>query len=91
MFTAADGTRTPVRIFEVSRTGASMSMVTGIAADQRGTLTFEQLADRPSISVAIVDARRPSGRVGVAFEGGVATALAVAAIAAARSTHLSTL
>ena len=85
LFTEAEGRVTPVRIFEMSRSGASISTVFGIRAGARGTLTFEQLPGQPQLPVAVVDARRPFGRVGLSFEGAEETAVAVAAVACARA------
>lgn len=90
-FTSASGTAAPVRVFEMSRTGASISTVPGIDAGSRGTLTFEQIEDRPSIPVVVMDAKRPFGRVGLAFDGAIEKAVGVAAIAAARAARAPSL
>jgi MinD-like ATPase involved in chromosome partitioning or flagellar assembly len=86
-FTSDTGRVTPVRIFELSRSGASISKVFEIGAGDRGILTFEQLDGQPHLAVAVVDARRPFGRVGLSFEGDDETAVEVAAIACARAAN----
>jgi flagellar biosynthesis protein FlhG len=60
---------TPVRIFEVSQSGASIEALPGLLVGDRGTLVLHQIAGQPRLQVTVMDARRPLGRAGLRFEG----------------------
>jgi hypothetical protein len=59
---------TPVRIFELSQSGASIETLPGLVVGDRGTLVLHQIAGQPTIQVTVMDARRPLGRAGLRFD-----------------------
>lgn len=59
---------TPVRIFEISLSGASIETLPGLVVGERGTLVFTQITGQPRVQVTVMDARRPLGRAGLRFE-----------------------
>jgi hypothetical protein len=59
---------TPVRIFEVSQSGASIEALPGLLVGDRGTLVLTQIAGQPRIQVTVMDVRRPLGRAGLRFD-----------------------
>jgi MinD-like ATPase involved in chromosome partitioning or flagellar assembly len=68
LFRSASGRETPVRVFEVSLSGASIEALPGLDVGDHGRLVFPQIADRPRVAVTVLDARRPLGRAGLRFD-----------------------
>jgi MinD-like ATPase involved in chromosome partitioning or flagellar assembly len=68
-FRSDSGRDIPVRVFEVSRTGASIEAMPGLDVGDQGRLIFSQIAGQPEVGVTVMDARRPLGRAGLRFDG----------------------
>ncbi|MES1204926.1 MAG: P-loop NTPase [Pseudomonadota bacterium] len=81
------GHQAPVRIFELSISGASIETLPGLRVGDRGRLAFTQIAHQPEIDVTVMDARRPLGRAGLRFDGAEEVCARLAAIAAASSSR----
>ena len=74
-----------VRVFEVSEGGASIEAIPGFDLGSGGRLTFTQIEGRPTLTVTVMDARRPMGRAGLRFDDSAEIAARLAAIADAAS------
>ncbi len=59
----------PVRVFELSLSGASIETLPGLQIGDRGRLVFTQVALQPEIAVTVMNVRRPLGRAGLLFAG----------------------
>ncbi|MEO5769972.1 MAG: P-loop NTPase [Polyangia bacterium] len=66
-FRSDSGKETPVRVFEVSQSGASIETLPGLDNGDQGLLIFWQVAQQPQVRVTVKDARRPLGRAGLEF------------------------
>jgi flagellar biosynthesis protein FlhG len=82
IYRSDSGRDTPVRIFELSLSGASIEALPGLDLGDRGRLVFAQIAEQPEIRVTVLDARRPNGRAGLRFEGSDDICMLLAAMAA---------
>ena len=67
LYRSDSGRETPVRVFELSLTGASITALPGLDVADTGHLVFSQIGGQPRIRVTVVDARRPLGRAGLRF------------------------
>ncbi|MEP6652749.1 MAG: P-loop NTPase [Myxococcales bacterium] len=67
LFRSDSGREMPVRVFEVSRSGASIETLPGLDNGDQGLLIFWQVAQMPQVRVTVKDARRPLGRAGLEF------------------------
>ena len=83
-FTSDGGRKVPVRVFEVSVSGASAETLPGLEVGERGTLTFTQLIDEPVVRATVMNTRTPLGRVGFRFDDPDGLGARLAAIASDR-------
>jgi MinD-like ATPase involved in chromosome partitioning or flagellar assembly len=67
VFRSDSGRETPVRVFEISLSGASITILPGLDVGDVGQLVFTQVADQPQIRVTVMNARRSLGRAGLQF------------------------
>jgi hypothetical protein len=88
-FRSVSGREAPVRVFEVSCTGASIEAMPGLDVGDHGRLIFSQLAGQPEVGVTVMDARRPLGRAGLRFEGDASVCERLAALARCASSDAS--
>ena len=84
-FRSNRGRETPVRVFEVSRTGASIETMPWLDVGDHGFLTFSQIAGQPRVAVTVTDGRRPLGRAGLRFDDAGEICEHLASLAAAVS------
>jgi len=82
-YRSASGHESPVRIFELSISGASIETLPGLGIGERGRLIFTQIERQPDIAVTVMDTRRPLGRAGLRFDGPEDVGTALVAIATA--------
>ena len=90
-YVSADGRKYPVRIFDISQSGASISEVPDLEAKQTGHLIFEQLPEQPQLATVVVEANRPFGHAGLQFPGDAQATIDVVTVAANRARRLATL
>jgi MinD-like ATPase involved in chromosome partitioning or flagellar assembly len=67
VYQSDSGRETPVRVFEISLSGASIAALPGLDVGDTGRLAFTQIAGQPRVRVTVMDARRPLGRAGLRF------------------------
>jgi MinD-like ATPase involved in chromosome partitioning or flagellar assembly len=68
LFRSDSGREIPVRVFEVSLSGASIEALPGLDVGDHGRLVFVQIANQPEVAATVLDARRPLGRAGLRFD-----------------------
>jgi MinD-like ATPase involved in chromosome partitioning or flagellar assembly len=83
IYRSESGREVPVRIFELSISGASIDSLPGIDVGDRGCLVFAQVANQPQMPVTVLATRRPLGRAGLRFEGSAEVCALLARLAAA--------
>lgn len=67
VYRSDSGRDTPVRVFEISLSGASIATLPGLDVGDTGWLLFSQIDGQPELRVRVMDARRPLGRAGLRF------------------------